>query len=122
MHRTAPWILSVLPLACASTLAGCVIVNADSHTRYEGRYVSDETLARIQPGASQEYVIALIGEPSLRTDLSDGSSIWKWAYSKKVTSQNHVLLLFSGDSSKESQGAVYVDFGPDHLVRRNWRD
>lgn len=122
MHRAARWILAALPLAAVSTLAGCVIVNADSHTRYEGRYVSDETLAQIQPGATQEYVIALIGEPSSRSELSDNSEVWKWAYSKRVTSQNHVLLLFSGDSSKESAGAVYVDFGPDGLVRRHWRD
>jgi hypothetical protein len=39
-----------------------------------------------------------------------------------VTSKNHVLLLFSGDSSQESQGAVYVEFGPDRLVTRTWRD
>jgi outer membrane protein assembly factor BamE (lipoprotein component of BamABCDE complex) len=122
MHRTARWILAALPLACSPLLVGCVIVNADSHTKYEGRYVSDETLAQIQPGATQEYVLALMGEPSNRTELSDGTSIWKWAYSKRVSSQNHVLLLFSGDSSKESAGAVYVDFGPDHLVRRHWRD
>lgn len=121
MDQTARWILASLALACAP-LAGCVIVNADSHTKYEGRYVSDETLTQIQRGATQEYVLALIGEPSSRTDLSDGTSIWKWAYSKRVSSQNSVFLLFSGDSSKESAGAVYVDFGPDHLVRRHWRD
>jgi outer membrane protein assembly factor BamE (lipoprotein component of BamABCDE complex) len=122
MHRAARWFLAALPLAAVPTLGGCVIVNADSHTRYEGRYVSDETLAQIQPGATQEYVTALLGEPSSRNELSDGSSVWKWAYSKRVTSQSHVLLLFSGDSSKENAGAVYVDFGTDHLVRRHWRD
>jgi len=109
-------------LLLAPSLAGCVIVNADSHTRYEGRYVGDETLAQIRAGSSQEFVTALIGEPSSRTDLSDGTSIWKWAYSKRVTSSNHVLLLFSGDSSQESQGAVYVEFGADGLARRTWRD
>jgi len=122
MHRAARLVLAALPLAAAPTLGGCVIVNADSHTRYEGRYVSDETLAQLHPGATQEYVVALLGEPSSRSELSDGSSVWKWAYSKRVTSQSHVLLLFSGDSSKENAGAVYVDFGPDHLVRRHWRD
>jgi outer membrane protein assembly factor BamE (lipoprotein component of BamABCDE complex) len=119
MPRSA---LLTLPLLLAPTLAGCVIVNADSHTRYEGRYVGDETLAQIRPGATQEYVTALIGEPTSRTDLTDGTAVWKWAYSKRVTSKNHVLLLFSGDSSQESQGAVYVEFGPDGLVRRTWRD
>ena len=80
----------------APALAGCVIVNADSHTKYEGRYVGDETLAQIRPGSTQEFVSALIGEPTSRTDLSDGTAIWKWSYSKRVTSKNYVLLLFSG--------------------------
>src|SRR5262245_37949259 len=50
MHRIARCILAALPFACTSLLCGCVIVNADNHTKYEGRYVSDETLAQIQPG------------------------------------------------------------------------
>ena len=99
-----------------------MIVHADSQTTHEGRYVGDETLGQIRPGSTQEYVLALIGEPSSRSELSDGSSVWKWAYSQRVTSKNHVLLLFSGDSSRETQGAVYVEFGPDKLVRRTWRD
>jgi len=122
MVRTVRLPRAALPLLLVSFLGGCVIVNADSHTQYEGRYVGDETLAQIRPGATQEYVSALIGEPSTRTDLADGTTIWKWAYSKRVSSQNHVFLLFSGDSSNVTQGAVYVEFGPDRLVRRAWRD
>ncbi len=110
-------------LGCAAlALGGCVIVNADSHTSYQGRYVTDETLSQVRTGATQEYVTALIGEPTTRTPLSDGSAVWKWTYSKRVTSKNHVLLLFSGDSSHESQGTVFVEFGPDLLVRHTWRD
>ncbi len=112
-----PW------LACAALLlGGCVIINSDSHTTFQGRYVSDETLAQVRTGNTQEYVTALIGDPSSRTDLSDGSAVWKWSYTKRVSSKNSVLLLFSGDSSHENQGSVFVEFGPDELVRHTWRD
>jgi outer membrane protein assembly factor BamE (lipoprotein component of BamABCDE complex) len=122
MNRSTRSLLALAALALPTTLGGCVIVNADSHTSHEGRYVGDETLAQIRPGATQEYVLALVGEPSSRNELSDGSAVWKWTYSQRVTSKNHVLLLFSGDSSRVTQGAVYVEFGPDKLVRRTWRD
>jgi outer membrane protein assembly factor BamE (lipoprotein component of BamABCDE complex) len=109
---------AVLGLVASS----CVVVHSDSHTQYSGRHVSDATLEQIKPESSQEYVLTLIGEPTSKSDLTDGSSIWKWSYTKKQTSSGHLILLFSGGSTTETNGAAYVEFTPEGRVRHAWRD
>ncbi len=110
-------------LALALALAAsCVVVQSDSRTKYSGRHVSEATLAQITPGKSQEFVLAVVGEPSSRTKLDDGGEIWKWAHTRRETSSGHFILLFSGDRSVETEGATYVEFTPEKLVRHTWRD
>ena len=102
--------------------AGCVVVQSDSQTSSSGREVSEATLAQIQPGTSQDYVLALLGEPTRKSPLGDGSAIWKWSHTRKETSSGSFILLFSGDRTVEIESACYVEFGTDGLVRRTWRD
>ena len=106
----------------AATNAACVVVQSDSRTHYSGRHVSEATLAQVQPGATQEYVLALLGEPSVRTSLGDGSAIWKWMHTRKETAPGSFILLFSGGRSVEIEGATYVEFTSEGLVRHTWRD
>lgn len=102
--------------------ASCVVVQSDSRTHYSGRYVSESTLAQVTPGKTQDFVLAVIGEPSSRTTLDDGGEIWKWAHTKREDSSGHLILVFSGGRSVEVEGATYVEFTPDKLVRHTWRD
>ena len=120
MTRTIRSLLAALCLGTA--LASCVVIDADSHTKYRGRHVSDATLERIEPGAAQDYVLALLNEPSSKSDLSDGTTIWRWSYTKETSSRNSLILVFSGNSSSETHGNVYVEFDSDSKVRRTWRD
>lgn len=113
---------SALALLAVLPLSACVVVSADSHKSFSGRFVGTETLKRIEPGATKEYVTALIGEPTTRTNLSDGGAVWKWEYSEKVTRKGHVLFVVSDGSTKESRGATYVQFGEDGLVEASWQD
>ena len=115
----------VRPLATLGALvlaAGCVVVHSDSETHYSGRHVSEATLAQITPGKSQDFVLAVVGEPTSRTRLDDGGELWKWAHTRRETSSGHFILLFSGDRSVTSEGATYVEFTPEKLVRQAWRD
>jgi outer membrane protein assembly factor BamE (lipoprotein component of BamABCDE complex) len=113
--------LSALTLALPLALGSCVVIGADSHTSEHGRYVGDETLAQIRPGESAEYVVALIGSPTSKTELSDGVSIWKYAYTHKTTRNNHLLFVLDADSTEETSGAVFVQL-KDGKVERSWRD
>jgi outer membrane protein assembly factor BamE (lipoprotein component of BamABCDE complex) len=106
----------------AALPAGCVVVQSDTKTSTSGHEVSETTLAQIRPGATQEYVLALLGEPTRRSALGDGSSIWKWSSSRKETSSGSFILLFSGDRTVEIESSCYVEFAPDGLVRHTWRD
>lgn len=110
-------------LALIAALCGaCVIVHTDSQTRTSGRPISDATLSQVQAGSTQEYVLALLGEPTRRTTLTDGSAIWKWTHTRTETSSESFILLFSGDRSVETEGATYVEFTPEGVVRHTWRD
>lgn len=113
---------AILALSLSTLSLQSCLVSANSHKTHKGRFVGDETLARIQPGSTQEYVLALIGEPSTRTTLSDGGAVWKWEFSEKVSRSGHVLFIVSDDSQKETRGAAYVEFGEDGLVTASWRD
>ena len=103
------------------------IIDDDTLLRLYARWTGEEGAIqageyRIEPGATQEYVLALIGEPTTRTKLSTGGSVWKWEFSEKVTRKGHVLFVVNDDSTKETRGATYVEFDTDGLVTASWRD
>jgi len=113
-----------LPLLVAVVLpcflASCII-HARSSSDRSGHYVGEQTLAQIEAGRSQDYVLGLLGEPTSRTSVEGGIEIWKWAYSESKTSRSGVFLIFSGRTTTSSQGAVYVEF-KDSVVVKSWRD
>ncbi|MBL8861353.1 MAG: outer membrane protein assembly factor BamE [Planctomycetes bacterium] len=115
---------SLLPLAstliAASVLSACII-NVDSHSVRTGRYVSAETLRQIEPGRTQDYVLALIGDPSSKSQLENGIEIWKWTYSETRRREGRLIFVFSGDESQRVDGATYVEF-QDRVVKKSWQD
>lgn len=116
--------LDLLPCAAAALAGGLLaacIVNVDSHRERSGRYVSSATLAQVEPGRSQDYVVALLGEPNTRTKIDGGTEIWKWTYTETKRSEGSLIFVFSGDETERIEGATYVEF-ENGVVRKTWQD
>jgi len=106
-------------LLCAS-LSGCLI-GSSSRTEHTGIYVSEKTLAQIQPGKDKSYVIALIGDPETKHTLDDGSELWKWSYSEEKTSRGSVIFLISSNKTVATKRATFVEFRDSKVVKA-WTD
>jgi outer membrane protein assembly factor BamE (lipoprotein component of BamABCDE complex) len=107
-------------LGAAAVLPGCLI-GSSSRTQVTGRYVGPETLAQIQPGKSAEYVSELLGEPSQKSSLEDGTEIWKWNYTESRNSSGSVIFIFASNSKTETQRTTYVEL-KNGVVVKAWRD
>jgi outer membrane protein assembly factor BamE (lipoprotein component of BamABCDE complex) len=118
-RTTSPALLPA-PLLAGLLLSACII-NVDSHKERTGRWVSAATLEQITPGRTQDYVRALLGEPSTRTIVDGTTEIWKWTYSETQHSQGQLIFVYSGDSTERVEGATYVEF-QEGLVVKSWRD
>lgn len=105
----------------AAGVAGGCLIHADSSTVVEGSYIGPETIAQIEPGAKEEFVVATMGTPTTTTTLSDNSVIWKWTWRRRTQSDGKVFLLLSTESESEREGAAYVQM-KDGVVTRAWRD
>jgi outer membrane protein assembly factor BamE (lipoprotein component of BamABCDE complex) len=115
-QATLSLVLSTLLLAPA-----CVVISTDGHEEISGQYVSAETLAQIQTGSTQEYVISLLDEPTSKTALSDGTEIWKWTYSSSSSSSSHLLFLINAEKNTKNHHSSYVQF-ENGVVTKSWRD
>ncbi len=113
-------ILPLLVVAAAALLPACLI-NSDRNVEQRGQFVGPETLSKIEPGRGKDFVLALLGEPSSRSKLEDGSEIWRWSYSEVTSSETGVIFVLGSKSSREKQGVVFVEF-EDGLATRAWRD
>ncbi len=117
-----PALASLLPLAVVGLLflSGC-LAGSRSSIVSEGRYVSGETLSRVRPGESEDFVLGLLGAPSDRVASAKGTEIWTWRYESKTTRRGSVLLLASSSKSTSRKSATFVEF-EDGIVIRTWRD
>ena len=110
----------VLVLAPAF-LSGCLISGSSQETM-SGEFVGQSTFAEIEPGTTTEkWVLGALGEPSSKSCLDDGSSLWKWAYKRDRSSSSAVFLVFGGSSRRETEGATFVQF-KDGIVTKAWQD
>jgi len=117
MHLTS--LAPVLLLAFLSP--ACVIISTDGSKDVSGQYVSATTLEQIEPGSTGEYVLSLLGEPTTRSTLSDGTQIWKWSYTESSRSSSHMLLLLNASKQTSSSHHAYVLLEND-VVTKTWRD
>lgn len=113
--------LHLLTLAAGLCLLPACIINADSHTTRSGKYISTDTVQRIEPGKNADYVIAVLGEPSSRQALADGTEIWKWTYRERKRSSGAIFLVVDSDSTTETERATYVELQHGVVVRA-WQD
>ncbi|MCB9915942.1 MAG: outer membrane protein assembly factor BamE [Planctomycetes bacterium] len=106
-----------LALLCPACLIG-----SDRDIDTTGVYVSDQSLAKVRPGQSSDYVLELLGEPSRRVmSGEEGVEVWRYSYSKEVRDETHVFLIINSESTTRSDSTVYVEF-QDGVVTKTWRD
>lgn len=88
---------------------------------YEGSYISDELFERIEPGkTTEDWVIALLGEPTSRFTLDDGSEVWKWVYREQ--GYNTSILKLTGDEESPTLPQVLTFVRMDgNTVIEKWR-
>ena len=92
-------------LALVPCLSGCLF-GSESNIDYQGRHVTEQQLQQLPPGTPAAEVLALLGEPSERTDLGDGRSMWSWRYTRREKQATQVLLLLALKSEETWQGVV----------------
>lgn len=112
--------LLLLALVATFALSGCLI-GGSSKTHVTGTKVGPETIAQLQSGKSQAFLLALLGEPTSKADVGNSSSLWKWTYSERKTSSGSVLFIFGSTSEQEITSTCCVEFKQEFVVRA-WRD
>jgi hypothetical protein len=119
---TAPPILAAALLASSLALLPGCLVSGSSNTKVTGEYIGPSTFNEIEPGVTKlDWVQAVMGEPTSRSCLDDGTQIWKWSYHRKHSSSGGVFLLVGGSSKEETMGATYIQL-KDDVVIKAWRD
>lgn len=111
---------ALLLASLAVTVPAC-LVSSKTKTEVSGRYVSEETLSKVEPGMSSDDVQALLGEPTSRSIPEEGIDLWRWEYSRKETSSGAVFLVFATSNETENRGSVSVKFR-DGVVTKTWRE
>jgi hypothetical protein len=74
-----------LIIVCAALLLSGCLVNSSTRTEYSRRHISCETVKQIEPGKSKsDFVLAVLGDPTSKNKLDDGSEVWKWEHKKST--------------------------------------
>lgn len=88
----------------------------------KGAMVSQKTLDQIEPGkTSKVKLLALLGEPTRKKELSDGSELYTCSYVKKTTNDVAVFLVLAMHEDDEKRDSLYFEI-EDDVVRKFWRD
>lgn len=102
--------LAVLP----AVLVGC---QSDRQSQ-SGIRLGDETLRQFQVGeATEDWLIAVVGAPTSRTDLPDGLSVLRYSTTEASTG---VMNLISGKSSRTTSTIYFVV--RDGVITQMWAD
>ena len=115
--------MNLKPLGClllASCLSACVI-DSRSRSEHTGQRIGPETLTQIQPGRTAEFVLALLGEPTIRSQAGGKTEIWKWEYRKREHRSGSLIFVIDSDSTTEVRNTTYVLF-EDGKVAKSWQD
>jgi outer membrane protein assembly factor BamE (lipoprotein component of BamABCDE complex) len=114
-------LIALCAAAVAMALPACSVIESENHVRYTGNYVPADSLSQIKLGESTpEYTAAILGEPTSKSDLDDGTSIWRWDYTVRKEGEGSLLLVFDGESSSEKKQSTFVQF-KDGVAVKKWR-
>ncbi|MCK6528349.1 hypothetical protein L6R50_12605 [Myxococcota bacterium] len=89
---------------------------------WRGVYVSEDLLGHIEEGKTRaDWLRAVIGEPTARATLDDGTEIWKWAY-EPLRSTGDLVQVFGGGGEEPTPKPIiaYVRL-KDGVVVEKWR-
>lgn len=91
--------------------------------RYEGVFISERLLERVEVNkTSTDWLLAVLGEPTGRAELRDGTSIWKWSY-RPLEQEASVISLFGSakDEPALQPSTVFVRLRNDVVIEK-WHD
>lgn len=121
--------------ACAAGmlfLSGCLI-NGSSQENLTGIRISQSSLSQIEVGTTtSEWVEAAFGHPTSRQVVTRNDAvnkdvpqhmveIWRYEWSRSVSSSGEVFLLLSSYNSKVDSTTVFLEF-TDGIVTRYWTE
>ena len=121
--RTTAALLTLSLVLPAFSIGGCLVCGTSSVT-YDGKgpMVSQKTLDRIEPGTTSKLeLLALLGEPTRKEELSDGTELYTYNYVKKTEKNVTVLLLLAVHEDDEDRNRLYFEI-EDDVVRKFWQD
>jgi hypothetical protein len=73
--------------------------------KYEGTYISDDLFGQIQVSkATDDWILAVLGEPDARSTLRNGTEIWRWTY--RPTEQQASIVELWTKTEKEPKLAA----------------
>lgn len=90
--------------------------------RYEGTYISDELIDEVETGkTTDDWILAVFGEPTAKAELRDGTTIWRWTY-KPTAQEASVVEIFSSNEEepKLATRTVFIQFR-DAVAIRKWK-
>lgn len=108
-------LLAALAVLCLVAIPGCLF-GSKTRTSYRGQYINQLTYSRLQPGATEEDVYELFGEPTTKSVRGD-SETWRYHYTQATTKSGSVLFLFATSTETEHEGTVNVEL-VDAVVTR----
>ena len=112
---------SLIVVACvALSLPGCLVFSQDKTTT-EGTEVTVESLKQILPGAPEDFVLSVLGPPTRRKSISDGTELLTWRYERTREQGTVIFLLFAGIKKSQESGRIFVSLEKQKVVRV-WRE
>lgn len=78
--------------------------------KYEGTYISDELVDRIKVDkTTEDWILAVLGEPTAKADLRDGTVIWRWTY-RPTVQESAIVEVFGSKDDKDPKLATSTTF------------
>lgn len=104
-----------------SILGGCVI--ARSTTMEErGRKIGESTLNQLEDQVTtQDWVRAVLGEPTRSEAVSEGKEVWVYEYMLKKENRVGVIVLLSSEDQKVESQSVFLEF-QDGILSKHWTE
>lgn len=113
--------VSAVLLASPALLGGCLVSQTKS-TRISGAYVQPNELSRVKTFSStQEDVLDILSEPSIRKANDDGTETWSWNWSRSEKGSGSLFLIFAGSSNKQIEESAHITFDQGVAIKK-WRD
>jgi outer membrane protein assembly factor BamE (lipoprotein component of BamABCDE complex) len=106
-------------IACAG-LPGCLAVH-QTDTTISGTKIPPATFAQIEPGKSKEFVVGLLGEPSVKVKMDGGGELWKWRYSETHKDNSGLIFVFMSKNETKVEKTCCVEF-TEGVVTKVWSE